>query len=74
MLIIETILLYISLLFKTFPNNNLINTDKEGKKKESSFNGLDFEQMQFFTFFVQLIKKWSKTKLLQIKILTYLYK
>ena len=27
MLIIETILLYISLLFKTFPNNNLINTD-----------------------------------------------
>ena len=47
---------------------------KEGKKKESSFNGLDFEQMQFFTFFVQLIKKWSKTKLLQIKILTYLYK
>ena len=47
---------------------------KEGNKKESSFNGLDFEQMQFFTFFVQLIKKWSKTKLLQIKILTYLYK
>ena len=47
---------------------------KEGKKKESSFNGLDFEQIPFFTFFVQLIKKWSKTKLLQIKILTYLYK
>ena len=51
-----------------------LDKSKEGKKKESSFNGLDFEQMQFFTFFVQLIKKWSKTKLLQIKILTYLYK
>ena len=73
MLIIETILLYISLLFKTFPNNNLINTDKEGKKKESSFNGLDFEHMQFFMFFVRLIKKWSNTKLLQIEIVTHFY-
>ena len=54
--------------------NNLKYIIKEGKKKESSFNGLDFKHMQFFTFFVQLIKKWSKTKLLQIKIFTYLYK
>ena len=53
---------------------NQIGSSKEGKKKESSFNGLDFEHMQFFTFFVRLIKKWSNTKLLQIKIVTYLRK
>ena len=39
---------------------------KEGKKKNSSFNGLDFDAI--FYFFVRLTKKWSKTKLLQIKI------
>ena len=45
---------------------------KEGKKKNSSFNGLDFDAI--FYFFVRLIKKWSKTKLLQIKIDIHLYK
>ena len=56
------------------PRNDEIALYKEGKKKESSFIGLDFEHMQFFTFFVRLIKKWSKTKMLQIKIVTYLSK
>ena len=48
---------------------------KEGKKKESSFNELDFEQMCNFNFqfFFRPIKKWSKTKLLQIEIVTHFY-
>ena len=44
----------------TEQKNSAINMPsfKEGKKKESSFNGLDFEHIQFFMSFVRLIKKW----------------
>ena len=45
-----------------FKKKIYFNLHKEGKKKESSFNGQDFEHIQFFMSFVRLIKKWSTTK------------